>query len=193
MCTSTASRSLAVREEITTVAPSLANRSAIARPIPRPPPVITATRPSSCPTESSAQSESGVAQRRPRVEVLDRGFRSREQRLREHATRLADRRERHDLRAGRHSERGLDPVREPGFVEGDLDAAHGVPDVEIVAEQVTFVRAPVVDRQREREEIADVAQWRARLDDAPVEEAHAIPVEEQVADVRVAVDDGLRP
>ena len=60
--------------------------------------------------------------------------------------------------------------------------------VEVALEQLALVLAALLDVDGHREEVADVAQVRAHARQAPVEEADAVAVEEDVADVRVAVD-----
>jgi len=58
------SRSVAVLDAIATDAPARANSIAIARPIPRPPPVTRATRPArSAPSVTSASSPGFLEQR----------------------------------------------------------------------------------------------------------------------------------
>ena len=67
---------------------------------------------------------------------------------------------------------------------------------QVYADQLLAVRAPRLDRERVGEEVADVAQPLTRLRHLPVEEADLGAVEEEVADVGVAVDQrerGPRP
>jgi hypothetical protein len=80
----------------------------------------------------------------------------------------------------------------PRVVEGDLDTAVRAERVEVALEQLALVRAAFFDVDGHGEEVADVAEVGAHTRPAPVEEADAIAVEEDVADVQVAVDVGRR-
>ena len=88
--------------------------------------------------------------------------------------------------------RGVDAMRAPRLVEGDLRGTRGAPQVEVEAQQVAFVRPAIVDRHRHRQQVADVAHRGVDVDDPPVEEADPSVVEEEVADVGVAVDHCVR-
>ena len=83
-------------------------------------------------------------------------------------------------------------VREKGVVEGDLARPEGATRVEIVPEQLAVAASTVFDVHGHVHEVAHLAHGRVHVDDAPVEEADRPVVEEQVADVGVAVDDRLR-
>ena len=141
-----------------------------------------------------AASEARVAQRGARVEIGDRGLGAREEGRGEDAARGARVRGEGDDLARRHDGVGrVQAVCAPGLVEADRDAAAPRASVEVVAQELALVAAAILDRERHAEEVADIAQRRPDVQDSPVEEPRAAAVVEEVADVRVAVDHGLRP
>ena len=73
---------------------------------------------------------------------------------------------------------------------GDGRSAERGQGADVEAQQVDLVGPAVLEVHPHGEEVAHVAEGRADVDDAPVEEADAVAVEEEVAEVRVAVDDG---
>ena len=166
----------------------------------RPPPRARAAlhrdpRRDAVPVLTVVASESGdLAHRGARLEIGERGFGAAEERLGEHAALLAHVfRERHHLTARGHEVRGQEPMLEPRVVERDRAAAARVAHLQVVAEQLALVVPAIVDVEGKAEEVAHVAHRRAHLDEAPVEEAGAAVVVEQVPEMRIAVHDCRRP
>jgi RimJ/RimL family protein N-acetyltransferase len=83
----------------------------------------------------------------------------------------------------------VDTVAHPRLVEADVWTALGALSRQVVPQQLALVGPAIFDRHGHHQQITDVAQGCARVDDSPVEKACTAVVVEQVSDVGVPVND----